>query len=123
MVKKNLKPQFTKYRKCEEELLQSMTPEERIKYWKDKRAMQKDLIEREEPILENMAEYDIALGKKKHKVCGKCLANNRLCYTQCWACGADERQIKNLWIYLSEEDKKKENEKYESLTDFNDDIL
>lgn len=100
MVKKNLKLQFTKYRKNEEELLKSMKPEDRIKYWKDKRAMQNDLIKREEPILENMAEYDKVLGKKKHKVCGKCLINNKLGYTQCWACGADERQIKSLWIFF-----------------------
>ncbi len=90
---------------------------------KDKILSQNELLEREEPILDNMYVYNMALGKRKHKVCSMCLSNNKLGSTHCWACGADERQIKNLWVYLSEEDKKKEKEKYEFLTDFNDDIL
>ena len=89
---------------------------------KDRIASQNELLEREEPILEKMAEYDIALGKRKNKVCLRCLSNNKLGSAHCWMCGSAEDEYKDLWIYLSEEDNEEEQRRNESIMDLDEDI-
>ena len=66
------------------------------------------------------------IGKGPHKICGKCFCNVPLGYRQCWSCGADDRETKNLWFYpdkaTRELEKKKQREFKPVGTDFEDDM-